>query len=102
MYPHERSLVKRMKGKPFVLLGINSDSRARLRATIKREHITWRSWWDGGSTAGPIASKWNVIGWPTLYLIDAKGIIRHKSGGLRGVETWDRWVDQLVAQAAAH
>ena len=25
MYPHERSLVKRLEGKPFVLLGINSD-----------------------------------------------------------------------------
>ena len=25
MYPHERSLVKKMEGKPFVLLGVNSD-----------------------------------------------------------------------------
>jgi hypothetical protein len=25
MYPHERSLVNRLAGKPFVLLGINSD-----------------------------------------------------------------------------
>ena len=26
MYPHERSLVKKMEGKPFVLLGVNSDA----------------------------------------------------------------------------
>ena len=26
MYPHERSLVKRLKDKPFVLVGVNSDA----------------------------------------------------------------------------
>ena len=25
MFPHERSLVKRLEGKPFALLGVNSD-----------------------------------------------------------------------------
>ena len=25
MYPHERSLVERMKDKPFALIGVNSD-----------------------------------------------------------------------------
>lgn len=101
MYPHERSLVNRMKGKPFVLLGINSDPREHLRQTIQKEHMTWRSWWDGGNTSGPIASKWNVHGWPTLYLIDAKGIIRHHSVGSPGEQTLDGWIDGLVAEAAA-
>ena len=38
-----------------------------------------RSWWDGyekESTKGPVATAWGVTGWPTIYLIDAKGIIR--------------------------
>ena len=26
MYPHERSLVKKLEGKPFALIGINSDT----------------------------------------------------------------------------
>ena len=26
MYPHERSLVKRLEGKPFALIGVNSDT----------------------------------------------------------------------------
>ncbi|MBM3833822.1 MAG: TlpA family protein disulfide reductase [Verrucomicrobia bacterium] len=76
MYPHERSLVKKLEGKPFVLLGVNSDPKARFRAVMKKENITWRSWWDGGNTSGPIASAWGIRGWPTLYLIDHKGIIR--------------------------
>ena len=57
MYPHERSLVERMNDKPFALLGINSDPKERLLETIKREKMTWRSWWDGGSTGGPIATN---------------------------------------------
>ena len=78
MYPHERSLVKRLEGKPFALLGINSDSKDRLRRTMKNENITWRSWWDGGNTRGPIAKAWNVKGWPTIYVLDAKGVIRYR------------------------
>ena len=54
MYPHERSLVKHMEGKPFALLGINSDPKDALRKAMKQENITWRSWWDGGSTVGPM------------------------------------------------
>src|SRR5438128_1365449 len=78
MYPHERSLVQRLEGKPFAILGINSDSdRKELKKTVEKEHITWRSWWDGGSTEGPIASHWNVIGWPTTYVLDNHGVIRY-------------------------
>jgi hypothetical protein len=79
MYPHERSLVKRLENKPFALLGINSDrDKAKLKEVLTKEEITWRSWWDGGSTYGPIATKWNVRGWPTIYVLDAKGVIRYR------------------------
>ena len=79
MYPHERSLVKRLAEKPFALLGVNSDPKQRLKQVIKKENMTWRSWWDGGDTSGPIASKWNVHGWPTTYVLDHKGVIRYKN-----------------------
>ena len=36
----------------------------------------------GGSTDGPISTAWNVEGWPTLVLIDAKGIIRNRWDGV--------------------
>jgi len=96
MYPHERSLVKRMAGEPFALLGINSDrDRDKLKAVLKEKEITWRSWWDGGSTRGPIASKWNVRGWPTTYVLDEKGVIRYKN--VRG-EAMDKAIDALMAE----
>ncbi len=95
MYPHERSLVKRLEGKPFALLGINSDqNRDALKPVLEKEHITWRSWWDQ-STSGPIATKWNVHGWPTIYVLDQKGVIRYRD--VRG-EAMDKAVDTLLAE----
>jgi peroxiredoxin len=95
MYPHERSLVKRLEGRPFALLGINSDPRDHLKQTIQKEHMTWRSWWDSGQTGGPIASKWNVTGWPTTYVLDIKGVIRYKN--VRE-EAMDQAVDALLKE----
>ena len=95
MYPHERSLVKRLANKPFALIGINSDKDlAKLRPRLKEENISWRSFWNGPKgTGGPISAKWGVRGWPTIYILDHKGVIRFK--GPRG-EKMDKAVDQLL------
>jgi peroxiredoxin len=96
MYPHERSLVKRLNDKPFALLGVNSDqNKDELKKVMEKEGITWRSWFDGGSTGGPIATKWNVHGWPTIYVIDAKGVIRYRD--VREKEL-DEAVDTLLRE----
>jgi cytochrome oxidase Cu insertion factor (SCO1/SenC/PrrC family) len=95
MYPHERSLVKRLEGKPFALLGINSDPKDRLPQVLKKENMTWRSWWDGGSTRGPIAKAWNVKGWPTIYVLDHKGVIRYHGPREKDL---DKAVDALLAE----
>jgi hypothetical protein len=98
MYPHERSLVERLEGKPFALLGINSDNdREALKDVLKTERITWRSWWDGGSTNGPIATAWDVHGWPTIYVVDAKGIIRYHNVREHAL---DEAVDTLLRELA--
>ncbi len=95
MYPHERSLVKRLADQPFALLGVNSDEdREKLKETMIEEEITWRSFWNGGGTSGPISTRWNVRGWPTIYVMDHEGVIRYK--GVRG-EAMDEAVDTLLA-----
>ena len=95
MYPHERSLVKRLENKPFALLGVNSDPKEKVEAALKRENITWRSFWDGGTTGGPIANQYGVHSWPTIYVLDAKGVIRFKN--VRG-EAMDQAVDTLLKE----
>jgi|SRR6516164_2157780 hypothetical protein len=99
MFPHERSLVARLENKPFALIGINSDKdKDKLKESNEKEQITWRSFWDE-TTGGPIAKKWNIRGWPTLYVVDAKGVIRHKYVGSPGGETIDKVIDALVKEA---
>ena len=77
------------------MIGVNSDPKPKVQAALKRENITWRSFWDGGSTRGPIATEWNVRGWPTIYVIDAKGVIRYKN--VRGA-AMDKAIDSLLAE----
>jgi hypothetical protein len=101
MYPHERSLVKKLADKPFALIGVNSDSdREALKPVLEKEQITWRSFWNGpDGTGGPISTAWNVQGWPTLYVIDHKGVIRHKYLGSPGDEVLDGVIEKLVQEA---
>jgi hypothetical protein len=102
MYPHERSLVKKMEGKPFALVGVNSDrDKAELKKAMEKENITWRSFWNGGSTSGPISTRWAVQGWPTLYLIDHQGVIRKKWVGSPGGKKLEEEIDKLVKEAEA-
>jgi peroxiredoxin len=79
VYPQWQALAKRMEGKPFALLGVNSDKdREKLKQTVKAERIAWRSWWDQGSEAGPISAQFKIPGWPTTYILDHEGAIRSK------------------------
>ena len=122
MIPHEKTMVEKLKNRPFALLGINSDQdrdvlkdnkkeaaryaeidalseaeRAKLPAAdqallakvhaanigylqkiLKEQGISWRQAAQE-STSGPIPTRWNVQGWPTIYVIDAAGKIRFKN-----------------------
>ena len=77
MYNHDKSLVQRYEKRPFALLGVNVDPDvATLKEVQERRSLNWRSWFDG-PPQGPICQLWKVQGFPTIYLIDAKGSIRY-------------------------
>ena len=101
MYPHERSLVEKLKDKPFVILGVNSDAdRDKPKKLSEAGTVTWRSFWNGGSTGGPISTDWDVHGWPTVYLIDHKGVIRYKNPQSSGGEhKLDEAIEKLLKEA---
>jgi thiol-disulfide isomerase/thioredoxin len=79
--PHERELVERLKGQPFALLGVDCDEKSKdaARAVMARERMTWPSWYDDGAGTGPIANRYHIRGFPRVFLIDAKGVIRDRS-----------------------
>jgi len=98
--PHERELVERFRDRPFVLIGVNGDAESeKARAAVKKAQITWRSFFcdgDGFHEHGSIPAAWNVVAWPTTYVIDHEGIIRHRN--LRGKEL-DEPLSQLIVAA---
>jgi hypothetical protein len=65
---------------------------------MKDEGINFRSAMDG-STSGPIATAWNVRGWPTVYVIDEKGVIQGKYLGFQK-DKIDTLVEQLVSSVS--
>jgi len=94
MIPHERELVRRMEGKPFVFLGVNGDEdRDRLRSQAKEHLVNWRSWYDGGPKR-PISTGWSIEGWPTVFVLDRSGVIRYK--GARDEKELDEAVERLI------
>ncbi len=78
-YPRLRSAVERWRGRPFVILGINTNCpRDSVKEAVARGEITWRCWWEDqlGGGPGPITTSWNIRGFPAFILIDHRGVIR--------------------------
>jgi hypothetical protein len=95
MFPHERSLVKRLQGRPFALIGVNADgNQEEARKRVEKEGVNWRSFWDGRS--GPIVRDYRIQYFPTIYVLDGNGVIRYRE--VRG-EAMDRAVDNLLKEA---
>src|SRR5262249_1139333 len=83
MIPHEREMVKKLVNEPFVLVSISGDAKKEtLTEFIKKEPRRWTQWWNGQT--GGIIEDWNVEFFPTIYVLDAKGVIRYKN--VRGEE----------------
>jgi hypothetical protein len=58
---------------------VNCDkSKDTLRQLTKQQNVTWRCWWDGRNGIG---EQWQVEGYPTLDLLDEKGVIREIFNG---------------------
>lgn len=94
MFPHERSLVKRLEGKPFALIGVNTDdNREEVKSRSKTDQVTWRSFFDGRSNQ--ICGAWGINSFPTIYVIDPQGKIRYMN--VRGKQMDDA-VDKLLAE----
>lgn len=95
MYPAERRLTERLRDRPFALLSVNTDEKVEtLREAIEKGEITWRCWWDG-EPGGPITSRWNIQGYPTVFVIDHKGIIRYNQ---MDEETLEEAVEKLLSE----
>lgn len=95
MIPHEREMVDRLKEKPFALISISGDAeKSTLEEFLEEEEMPWTHWHVGNSEG--MVREWNVRYYPTIYILDAKGVIRHKD--IRG-EEMEEAVNALLQEA---
>jgi thiol-disulfide isomerase/thioredoxin len=93
MIPHEREMVSRLKDKPFALVSISGDEKKEtLQEFLKKTEMPWTHWWEG---RGGLMEDWDIQYFPTIYVLDAKGVIRHKD--LRG-EKLEEAVNDLLKE----
>ena len=99
-WPHERSIVKNLADKPFALIGVHLkydavDDASIVKKVMVKEQLNWRSFVDRGD----IAEKWKPAGTPSFYIIDPKGVIRHKWAGAPGAKAIDTALEKLIQEA---
>jgi cytochrome c biogenesis protein CcmG/thiol:disulfide interchange protein DsbE len=88
------SVYQRHKGKGLEVLAINAgQDKATIDAFIKKIGVTYPALLDEKSN---IARSYGVVGLPTTYFVDAKGVIRAKIIGEADEATFERQVLEML------
>lgn len=100
MYPDLRKLQADLEQEPFAILAVMGDQEHQtvIDDTASGE-IRWRTWFDGND--GPIATTWNIDGWPTATLLDHNGVIANREVVGRTFESFKKAIDPLIAAQKA-
>lgn len=95
LVPELKELVASQDGKPFALVGISCDEDlSKLTAYLGENPLPWTILHDGGQ--GPIAKSYGIEYYPSIFVIDKKGILRARD--LHGKELKKK-VEQLLNEA---
>lgn len=97
MIPHEVEMVHRLKDKPFKFISLSMDNSPEIvKAFIKKRPMPWIHWYSGPK--GDLAKRLNITQYPTIIIIDKKGVIRHRFNGAIGGDKFDEIINDLVEE----
>lgn len=82
--PLMNEAAEQLKDKNAVVLGVNTDIESEAKKALADYHVAFRNVLDN-TTSGPNTSLYNLRNFPTLYLIDPKGMIAIKNGSLEAM-----------------
>jgi peroxiredoxin len=71
----------KFKGRPVEVVGVNTDIESEAREALQTYGVTFRNVLDNTSS-GPNTTLYNLRHFPTLYLIDPKGVIALKNASI--------------------
>lgn len=97
--PHNRDLVRKYAGRPFAFIGVSGDAdRGEAERFLRQQNQPWVQWWGGPDGGMPRA--WNLTAFPSVVVLDARGVIRAKfRGGAFEPKDIEAAVDKLVRAA---
>lgn len=99
LVPHEKSLAEKYAGQPFAIIGVNADDDHAKAVRIGSEKgVTWRSFRDKQEAGKVISNDWKAL-FPTVYLIDHKGIVRHRYSGSPNPDLIQQSIEKLLTTA---
>ena len=82
--PSLNNLRKEMKGKPFELISVNyAEDRQRVEKFLRQVNVDFPVLLD---ETGRVSADWNVLVYPSTFVISPKGKITH---GVNGAILWD-------------
>lgn len=88
------NVYQRHKGQGLEVLAINAgQDKATIKAFIKKIGVSYPALLDENSA---IARSYGVVGLPTTFFIDGKGIVRAKIVGEADEATFERQVEALL------
>jgi len=101
MVVHERDIAAQYAGPKFAVVGVNADEDPQkgLKAQADKS-LTWKSFRDKREGSTTISDDWNAL-FPTVYLIDHNGIVRHRYSGSPNPEQITQSIAVLIAEASA-
>lgn len=95
--PNVRAAYERFNKEGFEIVGVSFDTdRQRLDDIVKRESIKWPQYFDGAGRDAAPGKAFGIQHWPSMWLLDRNGVIRHISAGA-GLE---RKITALLKESA--
>ena len=49
--------------------------------------MTWPNWFDGAPGEGPIVKRFRARGYPSVFVVDARGVVRSRGLGANLYQT---------------
>jgi peroxiredoxin len=67
-------LATKFGGRPLVVLGVNNDPEAALRALQANDTVTWQNFSD---PENKLAKEYRIGSWPTVFVLDGERKIHY-------------------------
>ena len=76
-------------------LNYDGEDAKKVKEVMDKEKLNWRSFVDRGE----IGAKWKPAGTPSFFIIDPRGVIRHKWAGAPGAKAMDTALENVLKEA---